>query len=177
MWRFDKAWRPKDLSPWWAVFNEDDLQILEYREDLEYFYEDGYGYQINYEQACAPLKKNIFENFSVSQPKGFFYFTHSGTILKVLARIGLYKDKVRPTHSNRLEQMNRAWRTSRIDPFASNIAFVLFKCADDYRVTAFIQERPVRLPGCSDDFCHFREFVDQYGSLVSKCSIDDICRV
>jgi len=36
--------------------------MLEYREDLEYFYEDGYGYQINYEQACVPLK-NIFDNF------------------------------------------------------------------------------------------------------------------
>jgi hypothetical protein len=24
---FDKAWRPKDLSPWCAVFNEDDLQV------------------------------------------------------------------------------------------------------------------------------------------------------
>jgi multiple inositol-polyphosphate phosphatase/2,3-bisphosphoglycerate 3-phosphatase len=24
---FDKAWRPKDLSPWCAVFNEEDLQV------------------------------------------------------------------------------------------------------------------------------------------------------
>ena len=37
-------------------------QVLEYREDLEYFYEDGYGYPINYQQACTPLK-NLFDNF------------------------------------------------------------------------------------------------------------------
>ena len=24
---FDKAWRPKDLSPWCAVFSEEDLQV------------------------------------------------------------------------------------------------------------------------------------------------------
>ncbi|XP_032795585.1 multiple inositol polyphosphate phosphatase 1 [Daphnia magna] len=180
---FDKAWRPKDLSAWCAVFNENDLQILEYREDLEYFYEDGYGYSINYEQACTPLK-HIIENFGqtvqeseVSRPKGFFYFTHSGTILKVLARMGLFEDAVRPTHLNRLDIHKRAWRTSLIDSFASNIAFALFKCSDDYRVTAYFQERPVRLPGCSHELCHFREFVNQYGSLAEKCNVEDICRI
>lgn len=93
----------------WKLFLKIFKQILEYREDLEYFYEDGYGYEINYEQACTPLK-DVFENFrlenyfltnifiifhsvfcfcfsdkrwnKVAPPKGFFYFTHSGTILK-----------------------------------------------------------------------------------------------
>lgn len=39
---------------------------MEYREDLEYFYEDGYGYSINYEQACTPLK-HIIENFGLGK--------------------------------------------------------------------------------------------------------------
>ena len=38
------------------------VQVLEYREDLEYYYEDGYGFQINYEQACPPVK-DILDNF------------------------------------------------------------------------------------------------------------------
>ena len=80
---FDKAWRPKELSPWCAVFSRDDLevtnhinlknngtmnlsfnaiQVLEYREDLEYFYEDGYGFSVNYEQACVPLN-DVFKIF------------------------------------------------------------------------------------------------------------------
>jgi multiple inositol-polyphosphate phosphatase/2,3-bisphosphoglycerate 3-phosphatase len=37
-------------------------QILEFREDLEYYYEDGYGYPINYEQACPPVK-DLYDQF------------------------------------------------------------------------------------------------------------------
>ena len=84
---FDKAWRPKKLSPWCAAFSQSDLevscrpngkvivnatliirfcnfclQILEYREDLEYYYEDGYGFPINYVQACPPVK-DVYDNF------------------------------------------------------------------------------------------------------------------
>lgn len=91
--------------------------------------------------------------------------------------MGLFEDAVRPTHLNRLDIHKRAWRTSLIDSFASNIAFALFKCSDDYRVTAYFQERPVRLPGCSHELCHFREFVNQYGSLAEKCNVEDICRI
>ena len=60
---------------------------MEYREDLEYFYEDGYGHSINYVQAC-PIVKDVVDHFTQVvesapyQPKGLFYFTHSGTLLK-----------------------------------------------------------------------------------------------
>lgn len=27
---FDKAWRPKDLSPWCAVFSQQDLEVYEF---------------------------------------------------------------------------------------------------------------------------------------------------
>jgi hypothetical protein len=32
------------------------LQIFEYAEDLEYYWIDGYGYNITYRQACPPVK-------------------------------------------------------------------------------------------------------------------------
>jgi len=31
-------------------------QIFEYAEDLEYYWIDGYGYNITYRQACPPVK-------------------------------------------------------------------------------------------------------------------------
>jgi len=181
---FEKAWRPKKLSPWCAVFSENDLEILEYREDLDYYYEDGYGYEINYKQAC-PIIKDIHDRFKgyidnvASSPKGVFYFSHSGTLLKVLARFGLFKDATVPKHSNRhsSEMKNREWRTSLIDSFATNIALVLFKCNQDYYVTTYVQERPVMLPGCSDFLCPFSQFSDLYGPYASSCDLDQICRV
>jgi len=179
---FDKAWRPKKLSPWCAAFSREDLEILEYREDLEYFYEDGYGHSINYVQAC-PIVKDVVDHFTQVvesapyQPKGLFYFTHSGTLLKVLARLGLFEDPLPLKHSNRKEMEGRQWRTSLIDSFASNLAFVLYTCRDGHRVATYVQERTVQLPGCGSPLCPFSEFTARYGPYAASCNLDEICRV
>lgn len=56
------------------------------------------------------------------------YFSHSGTILKLLALLGIAKEDQHLTHDLfSLYAENRAWRTGVIDTFASNIAFVLYK--------------------------------------------------
>lgn len=180
---FEKAWRPKKLSAWCAVFSEEDLEIMEYREDLDYYYQDGYGYEINYEQAC-PIIKDVHDRFrevttkANSVAKGVFYFSHSGTLLKVLARLGLFEDSIALKHSNRLsdEMKKREWRTSLIDSFATNIAFVLFNCNQNNYVTAYVQERPVILPGCSGRLCPFSEFSAKYGAYASSCNLEEICR-
>lgn len=69
----------------------------------------------------------IFSDESLLSKNGIFYFTHSGTILKMLGVLGLYKDDRELKHDNYNEMENRHWRTSKIDAFGSNLAFVLFK--------------------------------------------------
>lgn len=72
----------------------------------------------------------IFINIIFSKerfPKISVYFTHSGTLLKILAHIGLYKESEHLTAQNYLKMAKRKWRTSLIDSFASNLAFVLFR--------------------------------------------------
>ena len=177
---------------------------MEYREDLEYFYEDGYGHSINYVQAC-PIVKDVVDHFTQVvesapyQPKGLFYFTHSGTLLKgkyypiffyvlshrlmlrilvlVLARLGLFEDPLPLKHSNRKEMEVRQWRTSLIDSFASNLAFVLYTCRDGHRVATYVQERTVQLPGCGSPLCPFSEFTARYGPYAASCNLEEICRV
>lgn len=46
-------------SPWCAVFSDDDIKVMEYYEDLRYYWEYGYGHSINYEQTCDLLKDLI----------------------------------------------------------------------------------------------------------------------
>ena len=58
---FETAWKRQYSSPWCGVFTEQDLTLLEYSEDLEYYWVDGYGYDINHEQAC-PLLTDMFEH-------------------------------------------------------------------------------------------------------------------
>lgn len=69
----------------------------------------------------------IYSNVDLHSKNGIFYFTHSGTILKMLGLLRLYKDKSKLKHDNYFDMENRQWRTSKIDAFASNIAFVLYK--------------------------------------------------
>ena len=55
--RYDLAEFPDvwaHVSPWCAVFSEENLKILEFTDDLSFYYKDGYGYDINW-QMTKPL--------------------------------------------------------------------------------------------------------------------------
>jgi multiple inositol-polyphosphate phosphatase/2,3-bisphosphoglycerate 3-phosphatase len=56
MCRYDKAIHFKRVSPWCAIFSRSDLAVLEYIEDLESFYKESYGYDINWRQACKAVE-------------------------------------------------------------------------------------------------------------------------
>jgi multiple inositol-polyphosphate phosphatase/2,3-bisphosphoglycerate 3-phosphatase len=59
---FETAWNPEQLSPWCSPFSEEDLKVLEYHQDLDYYWIDGYGYELTYKQACAPVQ-DVVKNF------------------------------------------------------------------------------------------------------------------
>lgn len=56
MCRYEKAWTVTQLSPWCAVFSKEELHVLEYREDLYYYYKAGYGREINARLGCTLLQ-------------------------------------------------------------------------------------------------------------------------
>jgi len=60
--RYQKAWSVTELSPWCAVFSKEELRILEYREDLDYYYKAGYGRDINTRLGC-PLLHDMMRHF------------------------------------------------------------------------------------------------------------------
>ena len=65
MCRFEKSWNPSQVSVWCAAFTTEDLKVMEYYQELEYWYKNGYFYTINTEFAC-PLMKDmaaVFEGF------------------------------------------------------------------------------------------------------------------
>ncbi|XP_023323343.1 multiple inositol polyphosphate phosphatase 1 isoform X3 [Eurytemora carolleeae] len=62
---FDQAWKPRKLSPWCTLFSDKALEIMEYREDLEYYWIDGPGNEISSSPACV-LLKDVLNNFQNS---------------------------------------------------------------------------------------------------------------
>lgn len=146
---FETAWNNGTLSEWCVLFDLEDFKVLEYREDLDYYWKDGYGFKINWEQACPPFADALkfFREYgsnldnTMEYRKVQAYFSHSGANLKMLARLGLFNgdnpvdggtgspsQSLEIRHDN-FEEMKDIyeWRTSQIDFMGSNIAFVLYR--------------------------------------------------
>lgn len=45
-----------DGSPWCAVLTPQMIDVLEYHQDIKYYYEDGYGHLISYAPACVIIR-------------------------------------------------------------------------------------------------------------------------
>ena len=61
------------------------------------------------------------------QPAGVFYFTHSEMLKLALLPLEIAKDMQHLTSHNYKQMSNRHWRTSKLIPFAANLAAVVFK--------------------------------------------------
>lgn len=177
---FETAWEKNKVSPWCSIFNKFDLMLFEYSEDLKHYLIDGYAYELSYKQACVLLKNAIeyFDDQDLKSKNGIFYFTHSGTILKLLGLLGLYKDEHKLKHDNYFKMENRHWKTSKIDPFGSNIAFVLYKCNnDETKILTLHQERIVYLNGCKDGLCSYDKFKQLFETELQNCNFNEMCNI
>ncbi|XP_017852801.1 multiple inositol polyphosphate phosphatase 1 isoform X2 [Drosophila busckii] len=177
---FETAWqpRPSPLSIWCRFFDVAALEALEFAEDLEYYWNDGYGYELTHRIAC-PAIADLFAAIDTPQPRAnaTFYFTHSGTLLKMLAHLGVAKDAKPLTYKD--FGSKRRWRTSQIDAFATNLAFVRYDCEDkEPQVLVLHQERVVHLPGCAphEDLCALSRLRANYADSVERCDFETLCQ-
>lgn len=60
--RYEQSRTPEKISVWCAAFSDEDLQVMEYYEELKYWHKDGYFYEINTQFAC-PLMENLVTTF------------------------------------------------------------------------------------------------------------------
>ncbi|XP_031781276.1 multiple inositol polyphosphate phosphatase 1 isoform X3 [Nasonia vitripennis] len=174
---FETAWNKTGKSPWCDTLSLDNMKVLEFMEDLEYYWVDGYGHQLNYNQAC-PALRDMFTFFD-SNDKSLVtaYFTHSGTILKMLSILGIGKETNPLTHESFLSHKDRNWKVSLIDAFASNIAFVLYDCkVQGPSVLVLHQERPVQISGCPPEaLCPLSIMKKHLPDTEQECQFDAMC--
>lgn len=127
---YETAWRHSlfnGRSIWCSLFkSEENMKIMEYLEDMEYFYIDGPGFEITRKVACKTVNDIITHlNPNDNDRKISFKFTHSGTILKLLTFLELYQDDFQLS-GERIDD-DRKWKTSHIDSFATNIKIILYE--------------------------------------------------
>ncbi|KAH0950688.1 hypothetical protein HN011_001250 [Eciton burchellii] len=181
--RYEKSWAVTKLSPWCAVFSKEELRILEYREDLNYYYKAGYGRDINSRLGC-PLLHDMMQHFwnlardeTPNEPAGIFYFSDIISLQNLLTTMGINEDPMPLAAFNYKDMARRQWRTSLISPFAANLIAVFYKCNDSTdrnKVMFYLAEKPVRYDGCQVGLCDWQFLKSKFGELASSCKLD-IC--
>ncbi|CAG5040352.1 unnamed protein product [Parnassius apollo] len=159
------------LSPWCALFTKDDLQALEYIEDLKSYYKSGYGSPKSDVFGHIPLT-DLLNNFRRTKDDGkkkiTAYFTHATMLEMVYTALDLFKDSKPLSSANR--DRERKWRTSFMAPCAVNLVAVLNRCVDnevsDYNVVFYLNEEPIRSI-CADGICTWKEFEDKLSPFLN----------
>lgn len=149
------------------------VQMLEYHQDLSYYYKSSYGSEINKNIQCKTVKDMLerFENEKL--PEVTVYFTHSAAVQLFLTALGALKDDRAPTATNYSEMSSRKWKTSVISPFAANVVVVKYKCPNASKVKFFLNERVLRMDGCSTDgICDWSNIRSKYSHFKdAQCEI------
>ncbi|XP_058830423.1 multiple inositol polyphosphate phosphatase 1 [Topomyia yanbarensis] len=171
---FETAWRKRYVSPWCLLFDKASVKVLEFGEDLEYYWIDGYGYDLTYKQACAAFG-DFFHRFDEDLEPYTFYFTHSGTLLKAMAFLGLFHDDYQLTHKD--FERRRHWRVSEIDAFATNLVFTKLECTNGTHVMLTHQECPVTIPGCPQKqaLCDYDTVKRIFNERIENCAFEPMC--
>ncbi|XP_064595058.1 multiple inositol polyphosphate phosphatase 1-like [Liolophura sinensis] len=170
-------------APWCAAFSEADLRVIEYSEDLEYYYTYSYGApDFARDQTCELLKDffGYVRNGSspdYNGPRAILRFGHSQTLQPFLAALGLFKDTVHLTALNMADEADRKWKTSIIAPFGANIAFTVYRCqgTTEPKIQTFVNDNPVNLPGCSGYICELSKALQGRQKFADTCDFDTIC--
>jgi len=182
--------------------DETSIEVFNYVEDLDSYWEKGYGYRINYEIAC-PLMVNFDDamqdvidywnavasgkvppQISPNVQRMSLRFAHAETIIPFVSLLGLFKDDfVLRSNSTPSHISSRLWRGSIISPFAGNIALVLYRCNEEnsgnftFKVKLLQNERELIIPGCGELYCPLSKFRQVYNDSLNNCSTNTQCRI
>ncbi|XP_061390658.1 multiple inositol polyphosphate phosphatase 1 [Musca vetustissima] len=171
MCRYEQAWQVDRTSVWCAAFLPEHVTVLEYEDDLKYFYKSGYGYPANSRLNCHAVQDMLEKLSSKSAPNVISYFGHSTGVQTLLSALGIDKDEVPLLASNYDQQGNRKWATSKIDPFAANFVAVKYECDADTenkeKVIFFLNQDAVDLSWCKVGLCNWNEVLERYSHFVN----------
>ncbi|XP_050350980.1 multiple inositol polyphosphate phosphatase 1-like [Nymphalis io] len=172
--RFYRAYSIVKRSPWCALFTDNDLQILEYVEDIRHYFRNGYGHPMNRLLGASGLK-DLYEKFEATVSSGYKsfigYFSHDTMLDMIYTAMGLYYDYPEISGFERIR--NRKWRTSFLTPFVANFVAVLHRCTKmstyKYRIQFFVNEKEVHI--CGNRVCGWNDFREKFEQF-SNASID-----
>ncbi|KAK1130113.1 hypothetical protein K0M31_019797 [Melipona bicolor] len=181
MCRYEKAWTVTKLSPWCAVFSKEELRVLEYREDLYYYYKAGYGREINAHLGCTLLQDmmnhfwKLEQNEDSNEPNGVFYFDDIISLQNLLTTLNINKDHAQLTAFNYNDMAKRKWRTSFMSSFGANLVAVLYRCDTSdqpNKVMFYLAEKLVMFDGCDVGLCDWEYLKQRFNPVLKQCDLN-----
>ncbi|XP_050440491.1 multiple inositol polyphosphate phosphatase 1-like [Adelges cooleyi] len=164
---YERSYAEKVIPAWCRVFCQEDLEVLEYYDDLYWYYAIGYGHNENGRWAC-PLAIRLLDSFKTTffltdtGPYGTINFTSHEFVLSMYFLLGIGKNEKRSKKksdreiimdsSNYHSMKDRNWRTSLFSPWAANVTAVYFKCNYNwysptlYKIAFYFNEKIVAVP-------------------------------
>ncbi|KAG4066312.1 hypothetical protein HA402_000536 [Bradysia odoriphaga] len=129
--KFEQGWDPATPSPWCAAFSIANHAVMDYLEDLEYYYGMGYGGDVPlFANMNCHITQEMLRFLQSSDPLEHiarFYNSHSRPLQLFLVTLGLFDGDSPLTRHNFAQQTFRQWRSSYIAPMASNLSIVRFE--------------------------------------------------
>lgn len=167
--RYEQSWYIEQLSAWCASFTKTHVAVLEYKEDLFYYYKAGYGNVVNENLACSAMVDMLKHLQSRTGPQVVASFAHSTNIQLMIAALGVFRDQMPLRADNFYQQKRRQFRISRIDPFSANLAAIAYDCDDveKRKVMFFLNERPLELDWCRVGLCDWSKVEEKYQKYLS----------
>ncbi|KAI6676155.1 hypothetical protein NL676_036951 [Syzygium grande] len=184
-----------------ALFNPDEMALLEWTDDLEVFILKGYGKALNYRMG-VPLLKDVVQSMEEaiqaneekhppgSYEKARLRFAHAETVVPFSCLLGLFLEGSEFQQIQREQPLplppkpprNRNWMGSIVAPFGGNNMLVLYSCpanlSSKYYVQVLHNEHPTPMPGCGGaDSCPFEVFKEKIAAPHLKHDYDTLCNV
>ncbi|KAH7041984.1 histidine phosphatase superfamily [Macrophomina phaseolina] len=178
-----------------SLFSPDEWLAFEYTNDLMYHHNTGYGNPISPILGYPWVNATASSLFTASADAQDLYvsFTHRELPPTVLVAMGLFNNSAytgtnnpNATMPNDVINHRRAWKSSNIIPFLTNVAIEKMSCdsygfedAGDEFYRTLVNSSPQPLPGCIDgpgESCarsSFEKWVQErgqmYGGFTEQC--------
>ena len=152
--------------------------LLDYSRDFYGYYKSSYPNKLGYELSCVILE-DVLREFESEESATALRFAHSETIVPLITLLGINKDQDIIYTWDKDRFWNRTTKLSELDPFATNMGFVVFKNSSSGQdiIKIYLNEREVKITACvsSEEGCTRDELLDIVRGTLGQCDRSAMC--
>lgn len=152
--------------------------MLDYKEDLVYYYKKSYGAMVNTKLTCRAVIDMLQHMENKNVYKVIAYFVHSTFAQLFLTALGALKDKHMLRADNYEAMHNRLFKSSYTTPLASNFAIVRYDCPlepERDKVMFLLNQKPLDVDWCQGGLCNFSDMKKAYAKFVRLDCDESFC--